>query len=714
MDTDKSTATTPADLATLAKVLGVADSADLAELPRAVKLLRLALTAGVDPSTASEAALAAVRFDPRGRPVRDSDRGTQPIGSTSGPRVQAVEDAIQLLEGADRAAGLMAVQRLAELHRTARATMDRNIAARDSAGERLRHRRQTAEGGAWYALASLAAMMAPDPVDHLHGFAVRFALNTMAADGVALAGAALADAPHWKQWRADFRGALHDAVRRLGAALGAEASQATAEETEGGAFDDSPGRALCADLDHPPDAGADTPAGRMLWADARAADLLEGLGAELGGVAAEWGAEQATALRRDAAARWARFEADPAAELPHRTTWPGDKRPTRTAAGVLWEAWAWPEPEPKTPRRPAPLTRKLAGLLWLGRFRGLAEELQADEQAHQSNPAALAVLVHAPVGDILQRARPGSDGRLISKDGEQLPLIETATLEDLEALSVLGTLTGHRVIRWLIYAGNVGHRLGVRGPVELAPGVVARRAPLGVSLEVGGGFRALAEAMGETSHSGATRVAQAIRVMASYALEWRYSGRAGGGSLLSWEQRESASPAHPRELVVMLSPVLLPMLVHKLPPSERALVPVLTLPPIPSGMFRGRGVAPAVARLDWLATRELAERRQEVAAHGGAALPWEGMAREAGLRNPKHLAQALELWTQDTEHGAARWERVGRHRWLLADRPETAPARDFILQGATDAAQAAEAGRKSARKRRRRKRSGKQGQKSDK
>lgn len=353
-----------------------------------------------------------------------------------------------------------------------------------------------------------------------------------------------------------------------------------------------------------------------------------------------------------------------------------------------------------------PFLRRLAWVLWHGRWRAEAERLKSAHETLDLNPAALAIVVHSKVGDALQRARPTSDGRLIGADGDQLPLIPTATMEDLEALKVLGTLTGHRTIRWLIYAGNVGHRLGERGPVELASGVMARRAAVGVSLEVEGGFAALAAALGETGSGGAKRVADTVRFLSSYALEWEGLDRVGGGSLISWEQRRGASDGQRRELVLQLSPVLLPMLVHRLEPNDRSLVPVLPLPPIPSRMFRGRGVAPAVARLDWLATRELVDRRGEVASHGGAMMPWDGLAREAGLKNPKHLAHALELWTQDSDHGPARWERVDRHRWNLADRDESRPARDFILEGAKDSARAAEAGRRSARKRQQRKRGG--------
>ena len=336
--------------------------------------------------------------------------------------------------------------------------------------------------------------------------------------------------------------------------------------------------------------------------------------------------------------------------------------------GDLWKLWAprWGDP---TPYGSLPVLATLAELAWprlraeLGRERVARESL---ERWH----AGLVPLVHASLGDALARAP-----RAALAD---LPLLPVGALQALHELNAqaLGTVHGHRLVRWLIRKANEGWHLGEWGPVELWPGVWAQRETVGVGITIDGGLTGLAAALGDSSKQAPERYREVLLILGRHALSWQYGEKFGAGSMVTVEGLEPKPGAAGRgrraELRIVVNPPLTPMVAPKLPDPYRWLVPVLPLPKL-----RGGKADQALARLDWAATRALVELMPEVAEHGGATLPWDRMARDEGVTR-ESLVWALGTWHPE------RWERLPGpgSRYMLAKGGDTGAARDFLLRGA--------------------------------
>ena len=352
------------------------------------------------------------------------------------------------------------------------------------------------------------------------------------------------------------------------------------------------------------------------------------------------------------------------------------------AARERWSAWErgeldggacallrrWLDPEAEGPV-PAAWAGELARLELAQLRAELGREMVARESLERWH-AGLVPLVHASLGDALARAP-----RAALAD---LPLLPVGALQALHELNAqaLGTVHGHRLVRWLIRKANEGWHLGEWGPVELWPGVWAQRETVGVGITIDGGLTGLAAALGDSSKQAPERYREVLLILGRHALSWQYGEKFGAGSMVTVEGLEPKPGAAGRgrraELRIVVNPPLTPMVAPKLPDPYRWLVPVLPLPKL-----RGGKADQALARLDWAATRALVELMPEVAEHGGATLPWDRMARDEGVTR-ESLVWALGTWHPE------RWERLPGpgSRYMLAKGGDTGAARDFLLRGA--------------------------------
>ena len=526
-------------------------------------------------------------------------------------------------------------------------------------------------------------------------------------------------------WAADARNAWAGTLRR-------EASRMVAEvaEAEGLVLDlpqieaDARGVASWLPGGLLPVTPADTPDGPALALDLAGIRWLEGLAARLK-VPTAPGAE---GLRADARERWANYQRDPngpaadplseALAEHHADALSGLN--LLTNSGALW-AWWTREEEPHDPQpwgggflragqrgyelpqggymlpatvHPPPFLRRLAWVLWRGLWKGEAEKRQ---KAHNQAPGLVAP-VYGRVGDSLVMARPDKDlGRLIgTKDGRQLPLLPATSLDKLTGAPALGKLTSQRLVRWLIWSAAQGHYRGTAGLVELEPGVDAEHHATGVNLIVTGGLQRLAEAIGANSNKASGEIRDVLNVLNGTRLDWDAPGDRGAETLIGWRETKAA-PDAPAILKIRVGPLLCPGLAPSLPKGspDRLIVPVLPFPSMEGLATRQMNAA---ARLDWLAVRELAERCQAAASNGGAFIPWDRLAKEAGASSAA-LKCAMAAWTSGP---APRWVEPSPGLWMLGDAdPAVRAARDFILDGGERRIAASKAGTKSGRNRRR-------------
>lgn len=273
-----------------------------------------------------------------------------------------------------------------------------------------------------------------------------------------------------------------------------------------------------------------------------------------------------------------------------------------------------------------------------------------------------------------------------------LPTFELGTLEPLLArgLDKLGSVTGHKVLRWEV---NEGHERYMRGKADPR------------ALRVEGGWAALAhDVLQLASNKARGDVREIVLAQAHCRFELPNGTR---GNLLSYTEPKGQGGGAARGkravVTITLGDALLPSFVHTIESrslagrAARRLVPLLDLPPL-VGRPNEHG---AQATLSMLLAAEFRDRARELLEHEGVRLTLEdfqGLAERAGLpRDAAGLMAIIDRWMHDGPDGPALLRAVGRDRYTLG--PAHRAALDFMLAGGR-LEQGGEAGGKaSARKR---------------
>ena len=371
-----------------------------------------------------------------------------------------------------------------------------------------------------------------------------------------------------------------------------------------------------------------------------------------------------------------------------------------TEAGRPGDALAWwysVAPEHAGAGRPVVLLGDLAERLWARRWREqVAEELAARANLVK-NPAGLVTPVYGRIHDMLVRASIDREsGRIVGKDGRQLPLLPTTTLDRLAGLPALGTLTAQRLVRWLVRTATVGHWRGDGRVFAATDGVLVQRHRLGVNVEIIGGVARVMDLIGATSNRHSNEISDVLEVLRDTRMDWDAPGVRGSQHLLHSLEDVEAAPGRQARLTLGVGSLLCPGIAPKLPKGDpdRWVVPVLPMPDL-SGLHSLQRT-PAT-RLDWVAVRHLSDQRRDAARHGGVIVPWDALATRVNATRAT-TGKALELWSGGD---APRWVQVEDGRWMLGDAdPEIRAARDFILEGGRASLAGSEGGRKSGEARR--------------
>jgi len=380
-------------------------------------------------------------------------------------------------------------------------------------------------------------------------------------------------------------------------------------------------KALELDGEAPPAPGAralpDCPG--LFWLDELGARFLEGIGAE--------GEKLARAVREKAAERWQ------AAAAP---LLPGVEPPP---AAALWKLWL--------PKEEAPGGSLFAPLL--------ARALWARREAERRKPAALIYPVHeavialhrrglaiAPDAGAIVEATGQRVLDLVTPDTPNLPVLDLDTMRNLLAAGIqrMGSLTAQRLLRWEVVTG---HRQALSGQADPR------------KIEVEGGWRTLAELIGERSDKARADLPGIVAVQACTLWQWPDGRR---GNLLLYEERPAA-PGRPAMVKLILGDMLLPGAVVEMGGRGRALaegrrlVPMMDLLPPMAGK-RANEQGPQAA-LHLAIMGELRSHARELAERGSVKIPinrWADLAAHVGLPR-RLLSEVVEAWTRDARDAPA-------------------------------------------------------------
>lgn len=254
----------------------------------------------------------------------------------------------------------------------------------------------------------------------------------------------------------------------------------------------------------------------------------------------------------------------------------------------------------------------------------------------------------------------------------------------IAGLDKLGTLTGHRVLRWEI---ETGHRQFLDGLTR--PGVDFRK------IEVEGGYGAIAERIGLTSNQDVTAVREIIAAQDAtiFNFPWAHMGAGHDGRLLIREEI-GATRGRRARVNLILGTMLVPGYASAInnpsvSAASRKLVPVTDLPPL---IGRPNEYGPQVS-LSMMLVLYLRDRAIELYEQGMVRLrpvDLQRMAREVGL--PDDTAFLSDLWrrwqgeeVKGSDPSTPPFVKVDGDRFTLSDHHAT--ARQAIVDaGAQEAA----------------------------
>lgn len=227
------------------------------------------------------------------------------------------------------------------------------------------------------------------------------------------------------------------------------------------------------------------------------------------------------------------------------------------------------------------------------------------------------------------------DGHIIlcNQEGDPLlmaPAIDANMIEPFKnGVRELGTLTGHKLLRWQV---NAGFKRWVDG--ENDPRLI----------EIDGGYSRIAEAIGCCNPREIAKIRDILHAQAHGYFKFA-DGSHGNMIILNILSRYQNT--EPSKIRIILGDMLLPTYVHqiKVKRSERRLIPIGDLPSLKGG---SPDTYAAQAQLQLLVFCEFSNQSIRLTQEGSVFLPiewWKEKAVEAGL-NPEKVTSIIEHWCQ--------------------------------------------------------------------
>jgi hypothetical protein len=225
------------------------------------------------------------------------------------------------------------------------------------------------------------------------------------------------------------------------------------------------------------------------------------------------------------------------------------------------------------------------------------------------------------------------DGNIIlcGIDGEPLlmaPAVDVNMIAPFKkGVKELGTLTGHKMLRWQV---NSGFERWVKG--ENDPRLI----------EIDGGYSRIADLIGCRHPSEIAKVRDILHAQAHGFFKFADGSH---GNMIILNILNTYRNSEPSKIRIILGDMLLPTYVHQIERSERRLIPIGDIPPLSGG---SPDTYAAQAQLQLLVFCEFSNQSIRLAQRGSVLLPmewWGEKALEAGL-NPEKIASIIEHWCQ--------------------------------------------------------------------
>lgn len=224
------------------------------------------------------------------------------------------------------------------------------------------------------------------------------------------------------------------------------------------------------------------------------------------------------------------------------------------------------------------------------------------------------------------------DGHIIlcNQEGESLlmtPAVDSNMITTFKnGINELGTLTGHKMLRWQVKSGFERWAKGENDPRLI---------------EVDGGYSRIAETIGCCNPREISKVRDILFAQAHGYFKFADGSR---GNMIILNILNRHQNTEPSKIRIILGSMLLPDYIHQISGSERRLIPIGDLPPL-----HGSGNSHAAqAQLQLLIFSEFSNQSVRLAKEGSVLLPmewWKEKAVEAGL-NPEKVMSVIEHWCQ--------------------------------------------------------------------
>jgi hypothetical protein len=225
------------------------------------------------------------------------------------------------------------------------------------------------------------------------------------------------------------------------------------------------------------------------------------------------------------------------------------------------------------------------------------------------------------------------DGHIIlcNQEGEPLltaPAIDANMIAPFKnGIKELGTLTGHKMLRWQVKSGFERWVNGENDPRLI---------------EIDGGYSRIAEAIGCCNPREIAKVRDILHAQAHGYFKFADGSR---GNMIILNILNRYQNTEPSKIRIILGDMLLPTYVHQIERSERRLIPIGDIPPLSGG---SPDTYAAQAQLQLLVFCEFSNQSIRLAQKGSVLLPpewWREKAVEAGL-NPEKIPSIIEHWRQ--------------------------------------------------------------------
>jgi len=190
----------------------------------------------------------------------------------------------------------------------------------------------------------------------------------------------------------------------------------------------------------------------------------------------------------------------------------------------------------------------------------------------------------------------------------------------------LGTLTGHKMLRWQV---NKGFENWVQGSNDQR------------LIEINGGYSTIAESIGCCNKRDIAKVKEILHAQAYGRFVFSDGSH---GNMISLNITDRYRNQEPSKIRIILGDILLPNYVCRLQRGDRLLVPIGDLPPLHGSPNSHANQA----QLQLLVFKEFSNQSKRLAQEGAVLIKietWEQLAIESGL-SPDKIKLIINHWCQ--------------------------------------------------------------------